>query len=42
MLLIEEYIKQSKDLRQKHIVLSEPGIERGGPKKVDCLAIVKA
>lgn len=33
MLLIEEYIKQSKDLRQKHIVLSEPCIERGGPKK---------
>jgi hypothetical protein len=33
MLLIEEYIKQSKDERQSHLNLSDPCIERGGPDK---------
>jgi len=33
MLLIEEYIKQSKEARQQHLVLTESCIERGGPQK---------
>jgi hypothetical protein len=33
MLLIEDYIKLSKESRQKHLRLSEPCIERGGPQK---------
>jgi hypothetical protein len=33
MLLIEEYIIQSKADRQKHIDLNDPCIERGGPTK---------
>lgn len=33
MILIEEYIIQSKVERQKHINLIEPCIERGGPQK---------
>lgn len=33
MLLIEEYITQSKEARQQHLVLTEPCIERGGPAK---------
>ena len=33
MLLIEEYITQSKTERQKHIDLTDPCVERGGPQK---------
>ena len=33
MLLIEDYISQPKIDRQKHIDLSDPCIERGGPQK---------
>ena len=33
MLLIEEYIQQSKQNRQSHLRLTEPCIERGGPQK---------
>lgn len=33
MLLIEEYITQSKAERQKHIDLNDPCVERGGPAK---------
>ena len=33
MLLIENYITQSKDQRQQHIDLTDPCIERGGPAK---------
>lgn len=33
MLLIEDYITQSKTDRQTHIDLSDPCIERGGPQK---------
>ena len=33
MLLIEEYITQSKADRQKHIDLTDPCVERGGPQK---------
>lgn len=32
MFLIEDYITQSKEVRQKHINLSESCIERGGPQ----------
>jgi hypothetical protein len=33
MLLIEEYITQSKAERQTHIDLTDPCVERGGPQK---------
>ena len=33
MFLIEEYITQSKADRQKHIDLTDPCVERGGPQK---------
>jgi len=33
MLLIEEYILSSKEERQKHLNLTSPCIERGGPQK---------
>lgn len=33
MLLIEEYITQSKEERQQHIDLNNPCVERGGPAK---------
>ena len=33
MLLIENYITQSKEQRQQHIDLTDPCIERGGPAK---------
>jgi len=33
MLLIEDYITQSKTDRQTHIDLSDPCVERGGPQK---------
>ena len=32
MLLIEEYITQTKEERQKHLDLIDPCIERGGPQ----------
>jgi len=33
MLLIEDYITQSKVERQQHIDLNDPCVERGGPQK---------
>lgn len=33
MLLIEEYIMKPKEERQKHIDLTDPCVERGGPPK---------